>query len=184
MPKRLEFISYSVVRRDPAKFKRELRAKYPTVSVENLERIATVELWKHKPRLNHTEVLLFGRDVLADDLATVAGWDVMSVKARRYLQRQQAAGTLAQVISIDGLSRTYVFNKKNAWVQEVADGDLPLIRASKARRWFRDYDEYGPWPGFPQTWELPVVDEFRAKTLDDAAAFVRDVKKTRRWPGR
>jgi hypothetical protein len=184
MPTRLEFLSYSIVRRDPARFKRELRVRYPTMSAEDLERIATVELWKHKPRLGHTEVLLFGRDVLTDDLTTVAGWDVMSAKAQRHLRRHAAAGTLAQAVSIDGLSRTYVFNKRTDWVQEVTDADLPLIRASKARHWFRDFDKYGPWPGFPQTWALPVVDEFKATNLDDAKRFVADVKKTKQWPGR
>lgn len=184
MPTRLEFLSYSVVRRNPDAFKRELRVKYPTMSVEDLERIATVELWKHKPRLNHTEVLLFGRDVDTDDLTTVAGWDVMSPKARRHLKRHKAAGTLSQAVSIDGLSRTYVFNKRNAWVQEVADSDLPLIRASKAKHWFRNYDQYGPWQGFPQTWQLNVADEFKATNLDDAKRFVADVKKTKQWPGR
>lgn len=184
MPTRLEFLSYSIVRRDPAKFKAQLRAKYPTMSVEDLERVATVELWKHKPRLNHTEVLLFGRDVLTDDLTTIAGWDVMSVKAQRHLKRHKAAGTLSQAISIDDLSQTYVFNKRTEWVQEVADADLPRIRASKAKHWFRDYDRYGPWPGFPQTWSLNVADEFRATNLDDAKRFVADVRKTKQWPGR
>ena len=183
MPKRLEFISYSWVRRDPKRFLRALRATYPTVSPDDLEKIATVELWKHKPRLNHTEVLLFGRDVETDDLTTVAGWGDMSRKARRHLERHKAAGTLATVVSIPGLSRTYVFNQGNAWLQEVTDADAALIRDSKARTWFRDYDVYGPWQGFPPVWELPVADRFEAKSLDDAAAFVKDVRKTKQWPG-
>ena len=184
MPKRLEFISYSWVRRDPRKFLLALRATYPTVSPEDLERIATAEMWKHKPRLNHTEVLLFGRDVLTDDLSTVAGWGEMSRKARRHLEQHQAAGTLSRIVSIPDLSRTYVFNKQTEWVQEVTDADAALIRQSKARTWFRDIDVYGPWPGFPQVWELPVAERFEATSLTDAAAFVKDVKQTKTWPGR
>lgn len=194
MPKRLEFISYSVHRRDPEKFKRELRAALPTVSVEDFERIATIELVKHKPRLNHTEVNLFGRDVLTDDVTTIATWAEMSPKAQRFVRRHAAAGTLDRLVSIPGLSRSYVWNKRNAWVQDVTDADAALIRDTKHWKmpegksppalWFRDIDVYGPWAGFPQTWALPVVEEFRATNLDDAKRFVADVKKTKQWPGR
>jgi hypothetical protein len=196
MPKRLEFISYSRHRRDPEAFKRELRRAFPTVIAADLEKIATVELWKVKPRLDHTEVLLFGRDVLTDDVTTIAGWDVMSAKAQKHVRKHERAGTLPRLVSIDGLSRTYVFNRRNEWVQEVSDADMALIRAveatpemikrriSRPRHWFRDIDVYGPWQGFPRTWTLPVVEEFKATNLDDAKRFVADVKKTKQWPGR
>lgn len=185
MPKRLEFISYSVHRRDPDRFKRELRQALPTVSPEDFEQIAKVELWKHKPRLNHTEVNLFGVDVLTDDVTTVASWGEMSAKAQRFVRRHAKAGTLSHLVSIPGLSRSYVWNQRNAWIQEVTDADADLMRGDpKARHWFRDYDVYGPWQGFPQTWTLPVVEEFRATNLDDAKRFVADVKKTKQWPGR
>lgn len=183
MGKRLEFISYSVIRRDPQKLRAALKAKYPTVSDANLERITEVELWKHKPRLNHTEALLFGRDILTDDLTTIAAWDAISAKAQRFLQRHHTAGTLAQAVSIDGLSQTYVWNRRNAWVQEVADPDLPLIRASKAGKWFRDYDAHGPWPGFPRAWEFPVAEREAFSNLEDAAKFAADVRKKKTWAG-
>jgi hypothetical protein len=185
MPKRLEFISYSVHRRNPEKFKRELRAALPTVSPEDFEKIATIEMCKHKPRLNHTEVNLFGRDVLTDDVTTIATWNEMSAKTQRFVRRHAAAGTLSHLVSIPGLSRSYVWNKRNEWVQEVTDADAALMREdAKAKHWFRDIDEYGRWAGYPQTWTLPVVDEFRATNLDDAKRFVADVKKTKQWPGR
>lgn len=184
MGTRLEFISYSVVRRDPQKLRAVLKAKYPTVSDDNLERITEVELWKHKPRLPHTEVLLFGRDVLTADLTTIPAWDAMSAKARRFLERHARAGTLGQAISIDDLSTTYVWNRGNAWVQEVADSDLPRIRASKAGKWFRDYDAHGPWPGFPRAWEFPVAEREAFSNLEDAAKFAADVRKKKTWAGR
>lgn len=183
MPKRLEFISYSIVRRNPRQFLLALREKYPTVSERDLERIAEVELWKHKPRLAHTEAFLLGADVVTDDITTIAVWPVLSAKAKRWFQRHNAA-QLNAMREPQGLTQTYVWNRRNDWVQEVADADLPLIRASKAGRWFRDYDLYGPWPGFPRAWELPVAERETFTNLEDAAKFAKDVRRKKQWAAR
>lgn len=183
MPKRLEFVSHSITARDPQQLVLAIRRKYPTWSDQSVLQVAERELWKVKPRLNHTCVYLFGVDIFTDDLTTLDAWPHMDPKGRRYLQRHQDAGTLATIVSIAGLSTTYAFTRANQWTQEVDDRDLPLIRGSKAKHWFRDVDTYGPFPGFKRAWELPVVEREAFTNLEDAARFAKDVRKKKTWAG-
>lgn len=183
MGKRLEFVSYSIHARDRRAFIDTLKVKYPTVSDDNLERIAEQELWKIKPRLPHTEAFLIGADVLTDDITTIEAWKDLGPKSRRFFQSHTGQQLFA-MRDPQGLSKTYVWNRGNRWIQEVADTDLPILRASKAKSWFRDYDAYGPWPGFARSWEFPVAERFEAPNLEEAARFAADVRKKKMWHGK
>ena len=181
MSTRLEFISYSPIARDPHKLFAALVRKYPNVGQAALERIAEIEVWKVKPRLDHTCVYLFGMDIFTDDLTMIEAWDAIDPSGRTYVEQHAKAGTLAKIVAIDGLSKSYAWTKRNQWVQEVTDADLPLIRNSKAKTWFRDYDRYGPWGGFQRAWEFPVAERYAFSNLDDAAKFATEVRRKQQW---
>lgn len=181
MPIRLEFIGFHVVRKDPMKFLTMLREKFPNVSEKGIHAIAAEEFEKRHPRTPRLVVHLFGRDILSDDVTTMAAWPLVDEKERRWLLQWPLAQRETK-LDPPGLSRTYVWRKSAGWVQEVTDADADVLRRSTAAPWFRDVDKHGLWTP-TRAWDFPVKERFEAPTIADGKAFVRDQTRRKTWNG-
>jgi hypothetical protein len=182
MPVRLEFIGQEIIHRDPVAFLENLRKELPNMSEKAFHAIAGAEFEKRAPRHDYLVVHLFGRDILTDDITTIAAWPDVDPQEHPALLNATIAER-ERKIDPPGLSTTYVWRKSNGWVQEVSDSDLDVIRQSAARTWFRDIDTHGAWVP-KRAWDLPVRERYEASTLDDAAKFVADIKRNPQWQGR
>ena len=182
MPIRLEFIGKDVIRRDPMKFLEQVREKYPTLSERGLHEVAGAEFEKRKPRHKNHVVHLFGRDILSDDLTSIAAWPLITPAFRRVLADRKAAGTIGTLIDPEDLGQTYVWRHDHGWIQEVTDADADVLRRSKARAWFRNVDNHGLFvPG--RAWDFPVKERYEAPNMTEAQAIVRDLTRKKTWKG-
>jgi hypothetical protein len=182
MPIRLEFVGRDITRRDPMKFLAELRAKYPTLTERGLHEVAGREFARKKPRNPAMVVHLFGEDITADDLETIAAWPIIDPKEKRVLLRLSPAERAGKV-DPQGLGQTYVWRESNGWTQEVTDADAAVLRRSTARTWFRDIDAHGPFV-VARAWDFPVAERQAVPNLHEAQKFLADVTRKPQWTGR
>ena len=180
---RLEYIGKDTARRNWKRLLEHLRRMYPNVSETGIHEIAKAEFVRVAPRHDRLVQALFGRDILAADVTTIPAWPYLTPLMKRWVLNPALEGrTHETLMDPPGLSRTYVWSKKNNWLQEVTDEDAAIIRASPARTWFRDYDKHGPYTP-ARTWDLPVVARETFTDAAEARRFERDQKRKKSWTG-
>lgn len=207
MTTRLELMGDPGPWRDAEKFVSAVRAYNPALTEQQVVAIVRRENAKHRPRHQNMSFHLFGADIMTDDLPSIDAWMYLPRDWKRELPAYPMVGGVvidheapgaavalsnaragrssvnrASWIFPVGLSKTYAWCKQNAFIQEVADADVEVIRKSSFRLWFRNPDMAD---GALQIhrYDYAPTETFSFAKMDDLAAFDRDQQRAKQWKG-
>jgi hypothetical protein len=198
---RLEFIGQPGPHRNVRAFVERVRAANPSLTDPQVESVVRRANATYKPRFPQQVWTLFGADILSDTLTSMDAWQLLDPSWRRdlplfpmdggHLITGDDAPQLAAAIqhySVNtinrrsllvpaGLSKTYVWRRENAWIQEVADPDVAIIRQTPIlNQCFRNPDG-AAGPVTVERYERRVADRHTFATINDLEAFERDQQR-------
>lgn len=182
MPRTLEYLGRTRIRRDPVATEAEVRRRHPGLSEAGVIEVVRGLLFQDPGRPEMLVVHLWGADILSDDPTPIRAWALATRYWREVILNADEAKR-RDMIDPKGLSASYVWRREGRWVQEVSDEDVEVIRQSAARTWFRDPERFGPFT--PQrAFDFPVRDSVAIRSADDLTQFRQDEKRTPQWTGR
>ena len=196
--------------RDPERFVNAYRALHPNTTDADMVTMVHRENARRRPRHELKPFLVFGADILSDDLHSMDAWQYLPKTWKRDLPLYPVAGgkliqsgdAMADVrlkAAIDtagtrninrasllvprGLSKTYVWCKANNWLQDVEDADVAIIRNTPGLRdMFADPNRVGPFR--VGKYDYLSTGSTGISSLQDAQAFERDHTRKPLWKGR
>lgn len=197
---------------NPKAFVEAIRKRYANISTEDIQGMYTRAVMLAQPPVDSMSVVLFGRDILSDDVQSLPWWPYLSQRNKNAIlahpvatgvaveglaQAKQAmrmvggrAGVSREsLVSLKGLENTYVWCKLTSWKQDVSPRDLDLILSQKdpkARKFVRSLrviDDHGPYAYVRPYGEALVRERFPVRTGDDFNALVRDQTSTKQFHG-
>lgn len=211
MTRTLEFIGMPGPWRDAAKWAGAVRAANPSLDDEQVERVLHRENARNRPRHPNGLFMLFGADILSSDLASMDTWndlepvwqrelpmypidggiwikpddDDAPMKLQLAIAQHGAARVNRRSLMVPyGLSKTYVWRVSNGWVQQVADADVAIIRATPVVKYlFRD-PNLASGDLQVQRYERQGTGEvYQFSSIEDAKRFEKSLVSTPQWKG-
>lgn len=181
---------------------------YPTITDRGIAQLVKLEVGKLRPRLPKVVCHLYGEDIMTEDLEGLPIWNLLPPGEKRRLtqhpivggasfpedgdafQRAKLVQTIdrsavnrSALISIRGLSQSYIWCRQNGWRQEVTEEDKRLILTSRARNVFHDEDELGPFVDVRTYGNVNVTESFTARDGSDVKALQRQLTRNKSWSG-
>lgn len=204
----LEFVGFPGPHRDIDGFVARLRHARPDFTDDDIVRAVRRGNASYKPRHPQSHWQLFGRDILTTDLQSLGVWPLLHAWWQRNLGRfpleggeviggEGAAQHLQAAISSygvhrinrrsllipAGLAQSYVWTRGNAWIQDVADGDVAVLRSTPiVNQCFRSAAN-ADGAVTARTLEYGARDRHTFASFDDLEAFRRDEERTPQWTG-
>lgn len=125
----------------------------------------TIETAKTQ-RQDFLQVFIPGRDLLAEDVTTIAAWPFMSTDLQNAIQaetpdlRRRRLDSWAAERGQPNLSRSYIWCHKNLWEQEVDEADYHIIMATPAKQAMWEPERQGFWNPPPRAYDDPELFPF------------------------
>ncbi len=204
----LEFIGLPGPHRDPEAFVKNVRAAKPGMSDHEVVTIVRRANARYRPRWPRSRWQVFGRDILGD-LPSMAAWPFLTPDWQRLLalfplqggelapdgpegaMALQAAIQGGQASGMDrrsllrpaGLSQSYVWCEENAWLQDVTDNDVAILRATPVlNRSFRNTD-LASGPVEIGTYEYGAQERQGFRSTDELERYRQDQERQPSWSG-
>jgi hypothetical protein len=205
---KLEFVGQPGPHRDIEAFVAAVKRARPDYSDKQVVETVRRGNATYKPRHRGSHWQLFGRDILTDDLQSLPAWPYIDAWWQKHLPLfpvnggEMIAGETAAMTlqaAIDGygvhrinrrsllipagLSQSYVWTRANAWVQDVADADVAILRATPMiNQCFRSAEQ-ASGPVTARTYEFAEGERHRFRSFDDLEAFRKDDERKTQWTG-
>lgn len=200
----LEYIGQPGPHRDAKGWVERIRAAHPGISDIAVEGVLRRANAKYRPRLDMLPWVLFGADIMADDLTSIDAWAYLDIRTKAALQAYPVHGgelitentpgramTLKRAIDTygqhgvnraslmvpAGLSKTYVWCKANGFVQNVTDADAAIIRSTPVlNQCFRSASNADTALQY-ERFEREPVSRMEFRSLAEAEAYERESER-------
>jgi len=183
----LEYIGEDHPFRDIAAFVAAIKRRAPRISQAGVDQKVAEALLKRTPRTPGIVKILFGTDILTDDLESLPAWEWLTPVFRAEIgncpMNERNRYIYATIDGMIPLANSYVWRVENNWMQEVTEADVAVIRRSEARGWFRNpHRANGPHQD-PRSYDLPVMSQETFRNPAEFTDFLRDQERIPHWSG-
>jgi len=148
------------------KFAPQIRTK------EQRDRLIMRATVNRAQRFKGRVVVLFGRDILSEDLHSIERWKRIPVNIRQRIASMPIAER-ERVISIPGLEHTYVWEWASNWQAEVTEDDYTLIMSQRDCL-FRDPNRFGLYVPKRAYGHIPVAERITTNSLAEGKRILAE----------